>query len=143
MYLITIPTLSLRHLGPGSSLRPRSTSGRQSRSEPPLVPGAGGLAQASSGRPMRSSSTIGRGSGCGSDGVPTFIRTPTHGSIRLDRGWRFIIDDGNSGIVSRAEEEGGPKIHLFPCRLQQESSSHFENSWRSGEIELMSKLQKG
>lgn len=42
----------------------------------------GGLAQASSGPLMQSSSTIGRGGGCGSDGVATFIRTPTHGFIR-------------------------------------------------------------
>src|SRR5271170_6812581 len=111
MYLITIPTWFLRHLGPGSSLRPQFTSVRQSRLEPPLVPGVGGWAQVFSGPPMQSSSTIGPGSGCGLGGMSTFIPMPTHGSIRLDRAWRSIIQNRNSGIVAELKN---PEISGFP-----------------------------
>src|SRR5260370_29405868 len=113
MYLITILTLFLRHLGPDSSLPPQFTSVRQSRSELPLVTGVGGSAQDFSGPPMQSSSTIGHGSGCGSDGMSTFIRMPTHGSIRLDRAWRSIIQDGNSGIVVELKRKAARKSTDF------------------------------
>src|ERR1035437_10520445 len=104
----------MRHLGPDSSLQPQFTSVRQSRLEPLLVPGVGGSAQAFSGPPTQSSSTIGRGSGCGLGGMSTFIPMPTHGSIRLDRAWRSIIQNGNRSEEHTSELQSR---QYLVCRL--------------------------
>src|SRR5260370_38654190 len=98
MYLITILTLFLRHLGPDSSLPRQFTSVRQSRSELPLVTGVGGSAQDFSGPPMQSSSTIGNGTGRGSAGMSPFIRMPTNRRTRLDPAGRSVTPDGTSAL---------------------------------------------
>ena len=63
---------------------------------------------------------------CGSEGMPTFIRMPTHGSIRLDRAWRSIIGASNSGIDVELRRKETRKSTDFRV-LQQNSTSQIHS----------------
>jgi len=70
--------------------------------------------------------------------MSTFIRMPTHGSIRLHRAWRSIIEDGNSGIVVALKRNAARKYTDFRAAFSNRVrlTSHAYRKLLGGVIKL-------